>query len=77
MHTTGVWLADNLEIEHHTGQPIATPLFAGFLTGGLYKSMRGPRAAALASVIGAGASCVYWYGSSYVSNLLLGKGGKY
>eukprot|EP01031_Cornospumella_fuschlensis_P038216 gene38216-46437_t len=77
MHTCGVGIADALEIEHQTGQPYATPLFAGMLTGGLYKSMRGPRAAVLASVLGGAASCAYWYGSTYVYDVLLRKGGKF
>jgi hypothetical protein len=77
MHTSSVWVADNLEIEKQTGQALATPIFAGVVTGGLYKSMRGVRAAALASVIGAGLSCAYWYGSNYTYDVLLGKKGKY
>ncbi|RYH19877.1 hypothetical protein EON65_25400 [archaeon] len=77
MHTCGVGIADALEIEQRTGQPYVTPLFAGMLTGGLYKSMRGPRAAVLASIIGGGASCVYWYGSTYVYDVVLHKGGRF
>mmetsp|Transcript_8286 Transcript_8286/g.12354 ORF Transcript_8286/g.12354 Transcript_8286/m.12354 type:complete len:192 (+) Transcript_8286:5-580(+) len=77
LHTAFVGLADAIEIERLTGQTVSTPIFAGFLTGGLYKSGRGPRAAALASVIGASASTVYWYTSSYVSNVLLGRKGRF
>jgi hypothetical protein len=41
-----------------------------------YKSTKGPRAAALAAVIGAGASCTYFVGGSVVSKVL-GRGGKF
>lgn len=65
------------EVEQRTGQPASTPVLAGIFTGGLYKMNRGPRAAALAATIGAVASTVYWYGGAYVSNVLLGRGGRF
>jgi len=77
MHTTGVWAADQLELDKHTGTVLATPLFAGVTTGVLYKSTRGPRAAALAGVIGGAVSCIYWFGGSYLHNVVLGRSGRY
>jgi hypothetical protein len=77
MHTCGVGLADYLEVENISGQSWATPVFAGALTGGVYKSTRGPRAATLAAVVGAVASTVYWYGGTYFNDVLLGKSGRF
>lgn len=77
MHTTGIWAADQLELDNLTGTSIATPLFAGVTTGALYKSTRGPRAAALAAVIGGTVSCAYWFGGSYLYNVVLGRSGRY
>jgi hypothetical protein len=77
MHTSSVWVSDQLELDDKAGTELATPIFAGIVTGSAYMSARGPRAAALAGVIGGVASCAYWYGSSYVYNVVLGKGGKF
>ena len=66
-----------LELDRITGFDATTPLVAGLVTGAVYKSTRGPRAAALAGVIGMAASTVYWYGSSFVSDTLLGRGGRF
>lgn len=54
-----------------------TPIFAGAFTGAIFKSMQGPRAMVLAGVIGSGVSLGYWYASSYISDVVLRKGGKY
>ena len=72
-----VWVADQIDFEKLTGFQAATPAFAGFATGGLYKCGAGVRGAALAATIGTIGSCAYWYGSSYVYNVVLGRGGKY
>jgi hypothetical protein len=64
-------------LEKLTGFEAVTPIVAGFLTGGIYKFSRGPRAAALASVIGATASTAYWYASAYIGDIVLGRGGRY
>ena len=77
MHTASVGIADQLQIEKVTGTSISTPIFAGVLTGGLYKSTRGPRAAALAAVIGGTVSTVYWYGGTYFYSIILGRNGKF
>jgi hypothetical protein len=77
LHTGAVEVADQLELENRTGFETITPIFAGLITGGIYKCTRGPRAAALASVIGAGVSTVYWYGTAFVSDIVLGRGGRY
>lgn len=72
-----VYAADQLELEEITGRPEVTPVFSGLVTGALFLSPRGPRAAALASVIGAGVSCAYWYGGTFFYNVVLKKGGRY
>eukprot|EP01038_Epipyxis_sp_PR26KG_P010036 gene10036-13493_t len=77
LHTGSVWIADTLEFEKHSGTTVSTPIFSGAVTGGMFSIPRGYRAAALASVIGSGVSCAYWYGSSYVYNVMLGKSGRY
>ena len=77
LHTGAVEISDTLELEKITGLEAITPIFAGLVTGGIYKCTRGPRAAALAGVIGAGASTIYWYGTSFVSDIVLGRGGRY
>ncbi len=77
VHTSSEWVADTIEIERWTGLDASTPIFSGLVTGGIYKSFRGPRAAALAAVIGATISTGYWYGSSFFFDKILNKGGKY
>ena len=47
-----MFIADQVELESLTGSQIATPVFAGFMTGGLYKCTAGPRGTALAAAIG-------------------------
>lgn len=76
-HTAGVHAANYIELDRLTGLDVSTPLFAGLVTGVVYKSTRGPRAAALAGVIGMAASTAYWYGSSFVMDNLLGRGGRF
>ena len=49
-----------------TKTDVATPVFAGLLTGVIYKSTSGVRGAALSGLIGIAASCVYWYGGPVV-----------
>ena len=68
---------DMLELEHLTGSALATPIFAGFTTGGLFTVKRGPRGAVLAGAIGAGLSSAYCIGGGYVYNVLIGKGGRF
>lgn len=70
-------MADTVDLEKMSGTALVTPVFAGMLTGGVYKASKGPRAAALASVIGGAISTVYWYSTSYVSDVILGRGGRY
>ncbi len=77
MHTLSVAGADYLELEKKIDHPVVTPIFAGLVTGGIYKSTKGPRAAALAAVIGAGASVAYWFGSNFVSDVLLRRKGRF
>jgi import inner membrane translocase subunit TIM23 len=60
---------DQLEIDQYTGpiqQPLG-PVLAGFLTGVTYKSLAGPRVAALTGTIGLGA-----VGATYVGYAILG-----
>lgn len=76
-HTAGVHAANYIELDRLTGLDVSTPLFAGLVTGVVYKSTRGPRAAALAGVIGMAASTAYWYGSSFVIDTVLGRGGRF
>lgn len=47
------------------------------ITGGFYKCTRGPRAMALASVIGGGISTFYTFSGSVFYDIILGKGGKF
>ena len=77
LHTTGVWVSDSLELERLTGTEMITPVFAGAITGGLMKSARGPRAAALEACIGTVLSTAYWTGGGWVYNVVFGKGGRY
>ena len=51
-HTAAIWVADHFELEVLTGSELATPAFAGFTTGALFKCTAGPRGAALAAVLG-------------------------
>ncbi|KAJ1429013.1 hypothetical protein B484DRAFT_449594 [Ochromonadaceae sp. CCMP2298] len=76
MHTASVALLDLAEAEKYIDHYLTVPVLSGVITGGLYKSTKGPRAAALAAVIGAGASCTYFVGGSVV-NKVLGRGGKF
>ena len=72
-----VEVSDQLGLEHITGIPAITPVFAGLATGGLYKCTAGVRGAALAATIGSAVSVGYWYGGSFVYNVILGYGGRY
>lgn len=74
-HTTGIYVgAELLELEQRSGTPWAVPAFAGAVTGALYKcTSKSARAVALASVLGSGASCLYWFGSAQ----LFKTGGRY
>ncbi len=69
-YTTAAWVAEQLDLEYNTGTVLSVPAFAGFITGGLYTSFarHSPRAVVLGSVLGAGASCALWIGSSIASS---------
>lgn len=77
MHTLGVSLADYLELERRINLPVVTPLFAGIMTGAIYKSTKGPRAIGVAAVAGGAISCVYWYGNMFINDVVFKKGGKF
>mmetsp|Transcript_18027 Transcript_18027/g.30294 ORF Transcript_18027/g.30294 Transcript_18027/m.30294 type:complete len:195 (-) Transcript_18027:294-878(-) len=77
LHTTSVAILDLAEVERYINTPVTTPALAGMMTGVIYKSTRGPRAAALAGAIGGGISCVYWFGGSFLYNRVLGRGGRF
>lgn len=77
MHTTTIIALDQLEVEKYLPSEFTTPVLAGVITGGLYKSTRSPRAIALASLAGGISSCVYWFGGPFIYNKILGMGGKY
>lgn len=77
LHTSSVYIADNLELDQLVGTTAVTPIFAGAITGSIYKAPRGPRAAALAGGIGAVLSTAYWFGGGWVYNVILGKSGRY
>jgi hypothetical protein len=47
-----VFLADTVELESITGSKYSTPIFAGFMTGGLFKCGVGVRGGLLAAVVG-------------------------
>jgi hypothetical protein len=64
-------------VEKYLDSQLTVPVLSGAITGGLYKSTRGPRAAALAAAIGGAASCTYWFGSAFLSNKVLGRGGRF
>ena len=72
-----MYAAEKLELDYLTGTNVANPLFAGVLAGAIYKSTRGPRAAALAGVIGGAISCAYTLGGNYLYDIVLGKRGRY
>ncbi len=70
-------MADEAGLEDKLGFSASTPIFAGMVTGALVASSRGPRAAALAGVLGSVVSCSYWFGESFVQNIVLGKNGRF
>lgn len=76
MHTCAVELADMAELDSRTGVPELTQFVAGAVTGGVFFSSRGPRAATLAAFLGGGASLAYsWAGHEF--ERLSGKGGRF
>jgi len=67
MFTLYDWGLEGADLERHTGNEAVSPAIAAFLTGATYKSMAGPRVAALAGTIGAG-----MVGATYIGNTLSG-----
>ena len=73
IHVMSLWLTEKLQLDIKLNNEIATPFFAGIATGSVYVMSRGPRAAALGSVIGAVASCTIWYGGPMLFGSSTGK----
>lgn len=73
-HTTLVWVADQLDLETVTRTEASTPVFAGLLTGVIYKSTSGIRGAALSGLFGIVASCAHWYGTPVIFGSFQNKG---
>ena len=71
-----VGFVDLVELEQRLGQPAATPVCAGIITGCLYSARSGPRAMVLASTIGMVSSCVYWYAGGNIVNRYISRGGR-
>ena len=77
IYTSSIHVGDLLELDKMTDSAIATPIFGGAVTGAMFKSVRGPRAAALAGVIGAGLSTAYSVAGTYVYDIVLGQSGRF
>lgn len=76
MHTCAIELADMAELDSRTGVPEITHFLAGAVTGGVFFSSRGPRAATLAAVLAGGASVAYSFAGNEFERLT-GKGGRF
>ena len=67
MYSFFEWTADKVELEQYVfGYDIAIPITAGAATGALYKSTKGPKVAALASVLGACVIAVHQFGQDFL-----------
>jgi hypothetical protein len=78
MYTGINYVAEELlELDRLTGLDAVVPLTSGMLTGVVFNHAKGPRAAVLSGVIGAGISATYHYGGNFVYSALLGKNGRY
>jgi len=83
MHTLGVAFADYLELEKRTNLAVVTPLFAGALTGAIYtgpslmKGASGIRPFTVATITGGALSCAYWYGTTYLNDVVFRKRGRF
>ena len=72
-HSVTVYAADEFKLESYINSPFTVPVAAGAVTGIFYKSTRGIRAASLAGVIGAGASCTMWFIFPYFYDTFLSR----
>jgi import inner membrane translocase subunit TIM23 len=61
IHTAVTCICEEFKVDYYLGHPISIPMIAGAITGGSYKSSVGLRGAAVASIVGSGISCTYWY----------------
>lgn len=77
LHTSLVYVADELKIDYYLPSEFTKPAFAGFFTGAIYKSTRGVRAATLAACIGSVSSMAYWNGGRWIMYQLSGGKRKY
>lgn len=57
-----------VDTRNFLGPVYGSPIVTGFITGGCYSSMRGPRAAVLGGVIGSVMSVVFVNGQNVVYN---------
>jgi hypothetical protein len=76
MHTVSSWALDELQVERYIDSEFTNPVLSGAITGSLFMSARGPRAMALAGVLGAGASTVYHF-SETITTRLFGRSGRF
>lgn len=77
LYTASGLALDMVPFEPIRENQFATPILSGAMTGLIYKSTRGVRAASLAACVGAAASCVYSFGSSYINDHVLMRGGRF
>jgi len=61
IHTAATCACEEFKVDYYLGHPISIPIISGALTGGLYKSSVGFRGVAVASIVGSGISCAYWF----------------
>lgn len=78
MYTGVNYVAEELlELDRRTGFDATVPIVSGLVTGAAFNHAKGPRAAVLSGVIGAGISVVYHFGGSFIYSAVLGKNGRY
>mmetsp|Transcript_30933 Transcript_30933/g.23010 ORF Transcript_30933/g.23010 Transcript_30933/m.23010 type:complete len:190 (+) Transcript_30933:39-608(+) len=76
MHTCAIELSDMAELDSRTGFSDMSNVLAGVVTGGIFFSSRGPRAASLAALLGGGVSVAYsWAGNQF--DRLTSAGGRF
>jgi len=65
-----------IKVDDILNSEFPTPMIAGLMTGAIYKSTKGVRAASLAAAIGTVASTCLWFGGSYVVESLTPRRGR-
>lgn len=71
MHTSFTYLAETYDFDRKLRHEVATPAFAGAMTGLVFTSTRRPLVMAYGTGIGCVASIAYFYAQSYVYDALI------